>query len=104
MHSYDTMCVVYTFYFRDCGCLDHHDWDLCGGNCTDGNVQWRRGSPDTPGKCPNCAYPTPDSMRGRGSGTFTSRRREQAHFSEGMFQLAEGYDREGLPDTVGAII
>jgi hypothetical protein len=64
------MCVVYSFYFYDYGCLDHRDWNYCGQNYVSANITWVRGIPDTARKYPKYAYPTPDSIN-RGSEKFT---------------------------------
>jgi hypothetical protein len=50
---------------------DRNDWNHCGQNCTGNNVRWLKGA-NTAGKCPECSYPTPDSMQNRGSGISTS--------------------------------
>jgi hypothetical protein len=64
------MCRVFQHFFSVCGCLDANDWRPCGQNCTGTNIQWLRGA-DTSGKCPECAYPTPDSMQIRSFGVPT---------------------------------
>ena len=56
------MCIVFTYYFAGCGCADEDVWVCCGRACRGSDVTWERGNPDREGKCPECAFPTPDSM------------------------------------------